>query len=502
MALLKTHWRVVSRFHRIGDNLIVVATFFLSYHLRDPLLITANTYGFPFPVELPELGPIEQYFVVLGVGLPLFNAFLSVLGAYRSMRFSSLPVIFRMALIVSGLVFMCQGWVLYILKIDLSRSFVATFCILAGLGLFLERGSMLLILRFFRVRGRNFRNILVVGTGIQARKVYLEIVRQPELGVHVAGFVTFSGNDCQMAGGSTVANAAEEPSAVYDLPARVLATPETFEAVLKKHAIDEVLFTDVISSYATVHELARIAVEEGMRVSFAADLFSLEIFKSDVSYVGKIPLVHYESSPGGTESSALYIKRVMDITVSCAMLVAFSPLLLFVAFCIKLESPGPVFFRQRRVGKNGRMFVLLKFRSMVADAEKMLPSLKERNEMTGPVFKIRNDPRVTRVGRVIRRLSIDELPQLINVFRGDMSLVGPRPPLPDEVSLYMRKQRRRLSMRPGLTCIWQVSGRNEIPDFEQWAKLDLEYIDNWSLQKDLSLLIQTIPAVLSGSGAR
>ena len=176
-------------------------------------------------------------------------------------------------------------------------------------------------------------------------------------------------------------------------------------------------------------------------------------------------------------------------------------MLLLTALCIKFDSRGPVFFKQSRMGLNGRIFTLLKFRSMVEGAEERLPELLDQNEMTGPVFKMKNDPRVTRVGRFIRRYSIDELPQLINVLLGDMSLVGPRPPLPDEVSMYVRKHRRRLSMRPGLTCIWQISGRNQIPDFEEWAALDLQYIDNWSLRRDFQILLKTIPVVISGSGA-
>jgi exopolysaccharide biosynthesis polyprenyl glycosylphosphotransferase len=498
--LLKTHWRIISRLHRISDNAIFIVAFFLSYHLRDSLLFAANNYGLPYPVELPDLGSLERYFIVLGIALPLFNAFLSILGAYRSMRFSSLLQLLRMAVLSSGLVFLCVGSFLYLLKLDLSRSFVSTFCLLGGVGLFLERSLILAMLRFFRVRGKNYRNLLIVGTGVQARRVYLEIIKQPELGVKVAGFVRLNQEEAQVQNGEAVAS--EYQSVVYDLAAREVANTETFEETLKKYAIDEVLFTNVVASFATVHELAQIAVEEGVRVTFAADLFSLEIFKSEVSYVGAVPLVHYEPSPGGADSVALVVKRGMDLAISSTLLVLLSPLLLLVAVLIKLDSPGPVFFRQRRVGLNGRVFVLLKFRSMVEGAEKMLADLKAKNEMKGPVFKIRDDPRVTRIGRFIRRLSIDELPQLINVLRGDMSLVGPRPPLPKEVSMYMRKQRRRLSMRPGLTCIWQVSGRNEIPDFEQWAKLDLQYIDNWSLWTDFRLLVRTIPAVLSGSGAR
>jgi lipopolysaccharide/colanic/teichoic acid biosynthesis glycosyltransferase len=179
-----------------------------------------------------------------------------------------------------------------------------------------------------------------------------------------------------------------------------------------------------------------------------------------------------------------------------------SPVFLLIALLVKLSSPGPVFFSQRRIGLNGRIFRMYKFRSMYLGAEEELERLRSANEMSGPVFKMRNDPRVTAIGKVLRRFSLDELPQLWNVLRGDMSLVGPRPPVPGEVSEYERHSRRRLSMRPGLTCTWQVSGRNEIADFASWVELDLEYIDNWSLGRDFVLLFRTIPAVLFGTGAR
>lgn len=205
---------------------------------------------------------------------------------------------------------------------------------------------------------------------------------------------------------------------------------------------------------------------------------------------------------GGDDNVPLFIKRILDFIVSGILLLVLLPALFFIAILIKLDSRGPVFFTQRRVGLNGRMFTLLKFRSMVINAEELLEKLRERNEMQGPVFKIANDPRITRVGGFLRKYSLDELPQLWNVLKGDMSLVGPRPPLPEEVSHYKRKQRKRLSMRPGLTCIWQVSGRNEIPDFEEWARLDLEYINTWSLKQDFVLLLKTIPAVMLGTGAR
>jgi exopolysaccharide biosynthesis polyprenyl glycosylphosphotransferase len=194
------------------------------------------------------------------------------------------------------------------------------------------------------------------------------------------------------------------------------------------------------------------------------------------------------------------LKRLFDVCASGAALVVLAPPLLLVAALIKLTSRGPVLFRQVRVGLGGRPFFMLKFRSMVVDAEKLKASLASRNEQQGPVFKIRQDPRITPLGRILRKFSIDELPQLVNVLRGEMSIVGPRPPVPSEVSRYEPWQRRRLSVRPGLTCIWQVSGRNQIT-FEEWMYLDMRYIDHWSLGSDLALVFKTVPVVVTGRGA-
>jgi exopolysaccharide biosynthesis polyprenyl glycosylphosphotransferase len=194
------------------------------------------------------------------------------------------------------------------------------------------------------------------------------------------------------------------------------------------------------------------------------------------------------------------IKRLFDIISSAAGLLVLSPLLVTVAILIKLTSRGPIFFKQKRVGLHGKPFNMLKFRSMVVNAEELRAKLEAMNEQTGPVFKMKNDPRITRIGRFIRKYSIDELPQLLNVLRGEMSVVGPRPPLPKEVEKYAAWQRRRLSVRPGLTCIWQVSGRNQI-SFEEWMYLDMQYIDNWTLLTDLGLILKTVPVVITGNGA-
>jgi len=197
---------------------------------------------------------------------------------------------------------------------------------------------------------------------------------------------------------------------------------------------------------------------------------------------------------------ALRAKRVIDLVGSGLILLATAPVVAAAAVAIRLDSRGPVFFRQDRCGRDGRRFSMWKLRTMVVDAEKRRSELLDRNFMDGPVFKVAGDPRVTRVGRFLRRYSVDELPQLWNVLRGDMSLVGPRPPLPCEVEQYGSFERKRLSVRPGLTCEWQVSGRNQI-GFEEWVRLDVDYIENWSLSRDVSLLVRTIPAVLRGDGA-
>lgn len=502
--MLKQHWRIVSLIARVSDNCIIVLSFFLAHLWRDSFLLLLSR--FVTTESLSPLGPLQDYGLVLAIALPLYNAMLSINGAYRSMRMSSVFSLMRLLLVTSSVVFLCVAALLFILKFELSRSFLGLFCVLCGCLLLVERIIVLRVLRYFRARGKNYRNVLIAGTGPQARRIYQEISQLPEMGIRVVGFALLASPSAEKdtshlyesAGSNAGVRLKEEASAVFDLPARVVADSDSFEPVLKERSIDEVLFTDILSYYDQVQRLAEVAVEEGVTVTFAADLFSVGIVNSDVTYFGSVPLIHFEATPSSVK--AVVVKRLLDVGIASVALVLSSPIMLVTALAIKLESKGPVFFRQKRVGLNGRAFTLLKFRSMVDNAEDMLASLEDQNEMKGPVFKLKKDPRVTQVGRFIRRYSIDELPQLFNVIWGDMSLVGPRPPIPQEVKQYKRKQRRRLSMRPGITCTWQVSGRNTIPDFEEWAQLDLEYIDNWSLRGDIALLLRTIPAVFRGTG--
>ena len=229
------------------------------------------------------------------------------------------------------------------------------------------------------------------------------------------------------------------------------------------------------------------------------NFFPHSIARIELHELDGFPLLSFSTTP--TNEVLLFVRRILDIVLTGLLIVLTLPIMAAVAILIKLTSPGPVLFKQERCGLNGRLFVMYKFRSMVDNAEQLRFQLEELNEMDGPVFKSSRDPRVTIVGKIIRRFSIDEFPQLFNVLRGDMSLVGPRPPLPQEVSRYERWQRRRLSMKPGITCLWQISGRNKV-SFDDWMKLDLTYIDNWSLLLDLKILLKTVPVVLLGRGAK
>jgi exopolysaccharide biosynthesis polyprenyl glycosylphosphotransferase len=322
--------------------------------------------------------------------------------------------------------------------------------------------------------------VLIVGTGPLARATLDEIRRK---GRHeVLGLVRFSNE--------TPAKTAK---------ARILGVATELEQVLRSMPVAEVYFASNHFAHAEETQSA-IKVCEKFGVPFAtpAIAYRLERASPLLSHGIGDGYVHYQSVQAKPVEFAF--KRVFDIMSSAVALWVLAPMLLIVAALVKLTSKGPVLFRQTRVGLHGRPFKMLKFRTMVENAEELKAELTQQNEMDGPVFKMKKDPRITSIGRVLRKFSIDELPQLINVLRGDMSVVGPRPPVPNEVARYEPWHRRRLSVRPGLTCIWQVSGRNEI-SFEQWMYMDLQYIDTWSFSKDIGLILKTFPVVLTGRGA-
>jgi exopolysaccharide biosynthesis polyprenyl glycosylphosphotransferase len=267
--------------------------------------------------------------------------------------------------------------------------------------------------------------------------------------------------------------------------------------ILKERVIDEVIVACPRSMLGGIGPVVSTCASAGVPMTLLSDLFGDYLPPPRVTRFGSLAALSF--APVHHSRSMLVFKRMIDVAGSTALLALASPFIGLAALAIRLDSPGPIFFRQIRCGQYGRPFTMIKLRTMTADAEEHRAALMADNEMTGPVFKIRNDPRITMVGRLLRRLSLDELPQFWNVLRGDMSIVGPRPPLPHEVAEYATFDRRRLSMRPGITCLWQVGGRNNV-DFDGWVKLDLEYIDTWSLLNDVKIMLRTVPAMFRGTG--
>lgn len=270
---------------------------------------------------------------------------------------------------------------------------------------------------------------------------------------------------------------------------------------LHRQAPNGVLLCAQHTVFGQVEKVIAACELEGVEVWLMADFFKTQISQTSLDDFLGTPMLVFRSAP--ETSWEVLAKQAIDIAGATFLLLLFSPIMLGAALAVRFSSPGPVFFRQQRCGLNGRPFTMLKFRSMSTDAEQRKHELEKLNEMSGPVFKVSNDPRVTPVGRILRKYSIDEFPQLLNVIRGDMSLVGPRPLPVDEVARFDDlAHRRRLSVKPGITCLWQVSGRSDLQDFKEWVRLDLEYIDNWSLMLDIKILCRTVPVVLMGSGAR
>ncbi|MGH7498268.1 MAG: sugar transferase [Gemmatimonadales bacterium] len=324
------------------------------------------------------------------------------------------------------------------------------------------------------------RDILIVGSGPRAVRLFHQVEHDPDHG-RVVGFV----------------DTCDEPVTPV-VGERLLGSLAELESVLANRPIDEVLIAlPVRSRYVQIEEVIRTCGRVGVRAKCLADIF-------DRDHPGT-RLQPTESAvfdmPVAVEDYRLLIKRVIDLVLAAIVLMVVSPILLVAAVAVKCSSPGPIIFAQERYGHNRRRFRMYKFRTMVQNAEELQHTVESRNEVSGPVFKIRRDPRLTRVGSVLRRTSIDELPQLFNVLRGDMSLVGPRPlPIRDVQHFPETALMRRFSVRPGITCLWQVSGRSDV-EFDGWIALDLQYIDEWSLGLDFSILARTLPAVVKGTGA-
>jgi exopolysaccharide biosynthesis polyprenyl glycosylphosphotransferase len=351
-----------------------------------------------------------------------------------------------------------------------------------------------------RARGLNSRFILIVGTGPSAQAFADRIEARREMGLHVIGHLAepaANGRDGSAAAATPMGATISSNGHSKRTPRPILGSVEDIEDVLHSQIVDEVAICLPATHLALVEPITRLCEDEGRIVRIPTEETGLTLPGARIEDFDGLRILSLVYGPD--RAVALVMKRALDITVSAAALVVLSPLLAIVAAWIRLREGSAVLFRQTRIGVHGRPFKVVKFRTMVPNAEELLTELDARNEIQGHAFKVTDDPRVTRTGRLLRALSIDELPQLWNVLRGEMSLVGPRPPLPREVADYDVWHRRRLSMKPGITGLWQVAARRE-PEFDRWVRMDLEYIDRWSLWLDLKIMARTIPAVITQQG--
>ncbi|MGP0018969.1 MAG: sugar transferase [Candidatus Sulfotelmatobacter sp.] len=440
--------------------------------------------GIPLSAFLSVRVKLINILIFSGI-LFAWHGIFSLCGQYQSQRLARRRSVIANATRATTFASLFLGVVAIVFRISMiTPQFFILFWICASS---LVAGSRLLIrscLEIVRVHGRNLRYILILGTNRRAIEFARRLDATPEWGYRVLGFVDQEWHD----------------GASLEKPYPLCCSLDELSGYLRRTVVDEVAnYLPLRSFYEHSSRIAALCEQHGIFMRFDPQLFDLKIARARAEELdGRTQITAY-SSP--REGWPVVWKRILDVTLSLVLLLAVAPLLVVVALIIKVTSRGPIFFQQERIGRNKRRFFIYKFRTMVPNAEKMLPALEVLNEAAGPVFKIKNDPRITPIGRLLRRTSIDELPQLFNVLRGDMSLVGPRPlPLRDYEGFDQDWQRRRFSVRPGITCLWQVKGRSNV-GFDHWMKLDLQYLDEWSIWLDMKILAQTIPAVLRGSGA-
>ncbi len=435
----------------VSDLVLTTASFFLAYWFRSF-----------FELEGHTVMPVQIYLWLLAIILPTWAILLPLFRVYSEPTLAPLTQIARLskAIVVAWLV---MAALISFLNPDRSNRFIVGFTLAINYILLV---SYRVLLMNVTKHALDVRNVAVVGNGASAEAFARTIEQHRIWGLKMVG----------------------------------VFRREDVRGLLENGGVDELILVVDQESLNEFTDTFLLCEDHGVTARVVLNFFPHSIARMELSEFDGFPLLSFSTTP--TNEALMFVRRILDIVLATIILVIFGPLVMIpTALLIKLTSPGPVLFKQKRCGLNGRQFVMYKFRSMIDNAEQLRVELEALNEMDGPVFKSSRDPRITAIGKIIRRFSVDELPQIFNVLRGDMSLVGPRPPLPQEVARYERWQRRRLSMKPGMTCLWQISGRNEV-SFEDWMKLDLTYIDNWSLLLDLKILLKTVPVVLLGRGAK
>lgn len=451
--------------HQLMDACLFAASFWLAYELR----------ASPWFIEVfnrPIIPPFETFFWYYLVLIPVSPLVLEAQGFYDRPLIA--PRRHTLWALLKGSVFISIGLTLalFFAKLTLARSVPIWFGLISFILVYLKEEIVLFTIKSKVAQSQYRRRFMLVGTKEETARLRAELRDRSDTGLEIVSELDLN----------------ETPL-------------DQFVQLLHEHAVNGV----ILSSRHTLFDRAEAVVNacelEGVEVWLVADFFRTQISRTSLDDFYGHPVLVFRSAPESSWQGM--IKQVVDFTGAFVMLLFLALPMAIVALIIKLSSPGPVFFRQLRSGLNGAPFTIYKFRTMVTNAEQIKHELEAMNEMRGPVFKITGDPRITPIGKWLRKFSIDELPQLFNVLRGEMSLVGPRPLPVDEIKrISDLAHRRRLSVKPGITCLWQVSGRNQILDFKDWVRLDLEYIDNWSLWLDFKILLRTIPAVFAGTGAK
>ncbi|MGH9340113.1 MAG: sugar transferase [Acidobacteriota bacterium] len=465
-----------------ADSIAGLVAIYFSYYLRYYLVKFV-------PLEVsryfnPELLPFREYLFYWSLFLPFWLALLIVTQRYSGLM--RLPVRGQISRALQFIlaVSVLMGFSIFTFKLVVSRPLFFSFLFLSGCLLISNRLVLQGVLRSRNINEHNQIKILIIGCDERACRVGQLLKSFKIWGYHVVGHISREGEHGPVSGG-----------------VRVLGTLRELPHLLQESVVaDEIIFAGMRSKdFEELEGTIKLCEDLGIRTRVAANFLPFAASRVSLEFLENLPLITFSAVPD--HQPAIIAKRVVDFLAASLLLILFAPLMVLTAALIKFTSPGPVFYRQLRCGLYGRKFRLTKFRTMIDGAEDQLWEIKHLNEMDGPVFKMRNDPRVTPLGRVLRKFSIDELPQLWNVIKGEMSIVGPRAPLPEEVRYYSVKQRRRLSVKPGITCLWQISGRSDI-DFDRWMDLDLNYIDNWSFWLDMRIMLKTIPVVFTGRGAR
>jgi exopolysaccharide biosynthesis polyprenyl glycosylphosphotransferase len=455
----------------LSDILLASLAFAVAYRIRVPL-----RWHFLFYLTL------EQQALILGFSLFAWVSLGVWFQIYEDLDGGHPRIILRDSVRQCAWGALCLLVFEYALRMDLSRFFLATYVFLDWCFIVLFRLTAGRVVGMIRREFGTLHYVMVVGTGERATRIAKKLERLAPYGIRLRGFFSESSVEADSIG----------------LNADYTVYPLTkMPSILREYVVDEIIFAVDSRSLADLEEVFLRCDQEGIRTRVAVDFFPHVNSTISLDRLDATPLLTFSAAPN--DEIRLLIKRLLDILIAAAGLLVLAPLMGLIAVLIRLTSPGPAIFRQVRCGLNGRRFVLYKFRSMCENAEELKLSVAHLSTRE-TAFKIPGDPRATPIGRYLRKFSIDEWPQLWNVLRGDMSLVGPRPAIPSEVEQYQRWQRRRLRMRPGLTCLWALSGRDSV-DFETWMKMDMQYIDDWSLALDWKILLRTIPRTLLGQGA-